>query len=158
MFNRVRLSLSLLCIGAAGMVHSLAQVPVGSLNGIVHDQTGGVMQGASVTVTNKDTGRERQVISAVDGAFRVAPLIPGNYTVKAAASGFRTLIESVTVQVAQTTTVDLQMQVGAATEVDATPGNDASFPAPRVLRARSTSEQTFSATLDRAVGGRLRIG
>ena len=117
MLNRVRLSVSLLCIAALGAVPGRAQVPVGSLIGVVHDQTGGVMQGATVTVTSKDTGRERQVVSAADGSFRVAPLIPGGYTVKAAASGFRTLIESATVQVGQTTTVDLAMSVGAATEV-----------------------------------------
>ena len=125
MFNRVRLCVSLLCIAAWGAIPSLAQVPVGSLNGTVHDQTGGVMQGATVTVTNKDTGRERQVVSAADGTFRVAPLLPGSYTLKAAAPGFRTLIESATVQVAQTTTVDLAMQVGAATEVDSVQGEAA---------------------------------
>ena len=125
MLNRVRLSVSLLCIAASGAVQSLAQVPVGSLNGTVHDQTGGVMQGATVTVTNRDTGRERQVVSAVDGSFRVAPLLPGSYTLRAAASGFRTLIETATVQVGQTTSVDLQMQVGAATEVVSVQGEAA---------------------------------
>jgi hypothetical protein len=95
------------------------------LNGTVHDQTGGVMQGATVTVTNRDTGRERQVVSAVDGSFRVAPLLPGSYTLRAAASGFRTLIETATVQVGQTTSVDLQMQVGAATEVVSVQGEAA---------------------------------
>ena len=54
--------------------YGLAQVPVGSLNGIVHDQSGGVMQGAAVTVTNKDTGQERQVVTAADGSFGVSPL------------------------------------------------------------------------------------
>jgi len=125
MFNRVRLSASLLCIAAWGAVPSLAQVPIGSLAGIVHDQTGGVMQGATVTVTNKDTGRERQVTSAVDGSFRVSPLLPGNYTVKAAASGFRTLVENATVQVGQVTTIELAMQVGAANEVVSVQGEAA---------------------------------
>jgi carboxypeptidase family protein len=125
MFNRVRLSVSLLFIAAWGAIPSLAQVPVGSLNGTVHDQTGGVMQGATVTLTNKDTGRERQVVSAADGSFRVAPLLPGNYTLRATAAGFRTLIETATVQVAQTTTVELAMQVGAATEVVSVQGEAA---------------------------------
>ena len=40
--------------------------------------------------------------------------LPGSYTVKAAASGFRTLLENATVQVGQATTLDLVMQVGAA--------------------------------------------
>ncbi len=125
MFNRVRLSVSLLCIAAGAVVYSPGQVPVGSLNGTVHDQTGGVMTGTTVTVTSKDTGRERQVITAADGSFRVSPLIPGNYSLKAAASGFRTLIESATVQVGQATMVDLQMQVGAATEVVSVQGEAA---------------------------------
>ena len=125
MLNRVRLSLSLLCIAAWGVVLSLAQVPVGSLSGTVHDQTGGVMQGATVTVTNKDTGRARQVVTAVDGSFRVSPLLPGGYTVKAEASGFRTLLENATVQVGQTTTIELAMQVGAAAEVVSVQGEAA---------------------------------
>ena len=64
MFNRVRLSVSLLCIAAWGVVHGLAQAPVGSLNGTCTTRRGGVMQGAAVTVTNKDTGQERQVVTA----------------------------------------------------------------------------------------------
>ena len=125
MFNRARLSVSLLCIAAWTVGQGLAQAPVGSLNGIVHDQTGGVMQGTTVTVTNKDTGAERQVVSAADGSFGVAPLAAGNYIVKAAASGFRTLIEQATVQVGQITTMDLVMQVGAAGEVVSVQGEAA---------------------------------
>jgi len=125
MFNRVRLSLSLLCIAAWGVVHVPAQVPVGSLGGTVHDQTGGVMQGATVTVTSKDTGRARQVVTAVDGSFRVSALLPGGYTVKAEAAGFRTLLETATVQVGQTTTIELAMQVGAAAEVVSVQGEAA---------------------------------
>ena len=125
MFNQVRPGVSLFCIAACVLVHGLAQVPVGSLNGTVHDQTGGVMQGASVTVTNQNTGQERLVVTRTDGTFGVAPLLPGNYTLKASSSGFRTLIESATVQVGRVTTVDLQMQVGAANEVVSVQGEAA---------------------------------
>ena len=125
MFSRVRLSGSLLCIAAWGVVLGLAQVPVGSLNGTVHDQTGGAMQGTTVTVTNKDTGQARRVVTAADGSFRVSPLLPGNYSLKAEASGFRTLIENATVQVGQITTVELAMQVGAASEVVSVQGEAA---------------------------------
>src|ERR1700691_2535629 len=125
MFNRVRLSASLLCIAAWGAIPGWAQVPIGSLAGAVHDQTGGVMQGVTVTVTNKDTGRERQVVTAADGSFRVSPLLPGDYAVRAAASGFRTLVDNATVQVGQTTTIELAMQVGAATELVSVQGEAA---------------------------------
>jgi hypothetical protein len=125
MLNRARLSASLLCFAAWGVVHGLAQVPIGSLNGVVHDQSGGVMQGATVTVTYKDTGRERQVVTAADGTFHVSPLLPGSYSLRAAAAGFRTLVEEATVQVGQSTTVDLTMQVGAPTEVVSVQGEAA---------------------------------
>jgi hypothetical protein len=125
MFNRVRLCVSLLCVAAWGAVHGLAQVPVGSLNGTVHDQTGGLMQGATVTVTNKDTGRARQVVTAADGSFHVAPLLPGSYSVKSEAPGFRTLLDNATVQVGRVTTIELGMQVGAAAEVVSVQGEAA---------------------------------
>jgi hypothetical protein len=125
MINRARLSLSLLCFAAWGVTHGLAQVPVGSLNGTVHDQTGGVMQGATVTVTNKNTGQAHQLISHADGSFGVSPLLPGDYTLRVEASGFRTLIEAATVQVGQVTTVELAMQVGAASEVVSVQGEAA---------------------------------
>ena len=65
------------------------------------------------------------MVSAADGSFRVSPLLPGSYSLKAAASGFRTLVEDATVQVGQVTTVDLAMQVGAATEVVSVQGEAA---------------------------------
>ena len=125
MLTRTRLSVSLLLLAAWAVVLGLAQAPVGSLTGTVHDQTGGVMQGATVTVTNKDTGQEHQAVTGADGSFTVAPLPAGNYIVKAGASGFRTLIETATVQVGQVTSVDLVMQVGAASEVVSVQGEAA---------------------------------
>jgi hypothetical protein len=125
MFNRARLGLSLLCVAAWGVTHGLAQVPVGSVTGTVHDQSGGVMQGATVTVTNKDTARERRVVSGADGTFHVAPLLPGEYSVKAEASGFRTLVDNATVQVGRVTNLELAMQVGAANEVVSVQGEAA---------------------------------
>src|SRR5579862_4843476 len=99
MLTRQRLCASLLCIAASALVPVRAQVPVGSLNGNAHDQSGGVMQNVAITVTNKDTGSERQVVSGNDGTFGVSSLPAGTYVVRAAASGFRTLIEQATVQV-----------------------------------------------------------
>ncbi|HLY17506.1 MAG TPA: TonB-dependent receptor [Bryobacteraceae bacterium] len=114
-----------MCIAVWGAVQGLAQAPVGSINGAVHDQSGGVMQGTTVTVTNKETGAERQAVSAADGSFGVAPLPAGTYVVRATASGFRTLVEQATVQVGQITTLDLVMQVGAAGEVISVQGEAA---------------------------------
>jgi hypothetical protein len=98
-------------------VLGLAQAPVGSVSGIVHDSIGGVMQMAAITVTNDGTSLERKAMTSADGAFAFPSLPAGEYVVKAAAAGFRTLVENATVQVGRTTTVELVMQVGEASEI-----------------------------------------
>jgi hypothetical protein len=112
-FVRLRLGLSLFFLALS----AFAQAPVGSITGTVHDATGGVMQDVAVTVTNKDTGLERQMTTSAEGIFSAASLPAGNYTVKAAAAGFRTLEQTATVQAGQVTTLDLPMDLGAASEV-----------------------------------------
>jgi len=125
MFKQARPSLSLCWLAACVAVAGLAQAPVGSLDGTVHDPTGGVMQGVAVTVTNKDTGQERQAITAIDGAFSAPSLPAGTYSIRAAASGFRTLLQNATVQVGQSTTLHLVMEVGSANEAVSVQGEAA---------------------------------
>ena len=86
----------------------MAQAPVGSLMGTAHDSTGAIMPGVTVTVTNKDTGLTRHMTTSAEGIFSAASLPAGNYTVNAAATGFRTLEVSATVQTGQVTNVDLE--------------------------------------------------
>ena len=117
MFQRLRLSVSLLNLVVWGAVSCLAQAPVGSLMGTAHDSTGAVMPGVNVTVTNKDTGLVRQMTTSGEGIFSAASLPAGNYSVKASASGFRTLEATATVQTGQVTNVDMELQLGAEAEV-----------------------------------------
>jgi hypothetical protein len=117
MFGRLRLSLSLINLTVWGAMSCLAQAPVGSLMGTAHDSTGAVMPGVSVTVTNKDTGLERKMETSAEGIFSAASLPAGNYSVKAAATGFRTLEANATVQTGQVTNVDMELQIGAEAEV-----------------------------------------
>ena len=117
MFQRLRLSVSLLNLVVWGAVSCLAQAPVGSLMGTAHDSTGAVMPGVNVTVTNKDTGLVRQMTTSGEGIFSAASLPAGNYSVKASASGFRTLEATATVQTGQVTNVYMELQLGAEAEV-----------------------------------------
>jgi len=117
MFDRLRRWVSLLSLAVWCAVSCLAQAPVGSLMGTAHDSTGAVMPGVSVTVTNKDTGLQRQMTTSGEGIFSAASLPAGNYSVKAAATGFRTLEVNATVQTGQVTTVDIELQLGAEAEV-----------------------------------------
>src|ERR1700722_11602338 len=117
MFDRLRLGVSLFIVAVLGAMASLAQAPVGSLTGTLHDSTGAVMPGVAVTVTNKDTGLERKMTTSGEGIFSAASLPGGNYSIKAEATGFRTLEQSTAVQTGQVTSVDLEMQVGSETEI-----------------------------------------
>src|SRR5262249_12131452 len=56
-----------------------AQAPVGTISGTVHDASGAVLQGASITVRNKATRAERKLKSSEDGTFSAPALTAGVY-------------------------------------------------------------------------------
>jgi hypothetical protein len=111
MFNRLRIW------AFAYAAIAIAQAPVGSLTGAAHDASGAVMPGVSIVVANKETGLARQIATSAEGMFSAASLPAGNYAVAATAEGFRTLERNATVQAGQVTTLDLAMEIGAASEV-----------------------------------------
>jgi hypothetical protein len=115
---KLRLQLCSLLAAIVAVVHpALAQVPTGTIGGTVSDPSGAILANVEVSITNKATGVARTVKSGDDGTF-TAPLIPaGIYEVKVAAQGFRTLVREATVETGSTTTVDMQMQVGATKDV-----------------------------------------
>jgi hypothetical protein len=95
----------------------LAQTPTGSVSGVVKDQQGAVIQNATVTVINKDTGAARSANTGSDGIYSVENLLPGDYEVKIDAQGFATQNTSVVVQVGRLSSVDATLRAGAKGEV-----------------------------------------
>ncbi len=94
-----------------------AQAPTGTIAGTITDPSGAVIQKATVTVTNKDTGASRVVPTNSEGIFSVLSLPAGSYEVRVEASGFQPILSPVEVAVGTTTTVNLSMQVGRANEI-----------------------------------------
>jgi hypothetical protein len=103
-----------LALGTSGVV--CAQVPTGAITGFVTDSTGARLPGASVTITNKQTGSKRNVVTSGVGIYSASVLLPGLYEVTADAQGFKRLEREATVESASTTDVNMVMQVGAKTE------------------------------------------
>lgn len=54
----------------------------GALTGTVADQSGAVIVGATVTVTNLATGQMRMATTTSTGSYQISLLPPGNYSVR----------------------------------------------------------------------------
>ena len=96
----------------------LAQQLAGTVSGVVRDAQGGVLPGASVTLTGTALiGGARTDVASEAGAFRFADLPPGMYEVTVELAGFTTTKqEGIRVQVAQNTRVDVQLGLGTVSE------------------------------------------
>ena len=97
----------------------------GTINGTITDPNGAVVPGATVTIKNVETNITNTVTTNSEGSYTVPLLPPGSYTVSATGSGFKTsTIENVTVRVDDRLTIDVQLQVGAAAEVNIVANSD----------------------------------
>ena len=94
-----------------------AQVLYGSVVGLIEDATSSAMPNASVTLTNKGTGQTYEGKTDEGGRFSIPNVLPGDYDVKVAAQGFRTLSRTdVRVTANTVTRSDFKMEVGSLTE------------------------------------------
>ena len=100
-------------------VSSLAwgQASSGTITGNVLDPAEAAVPEAEITVTHLATNVSTTVPSTAAGVYRILGLRPGEYRVEATVSGFKTFRqEPVSIFTGTTTTVDIQMEVGAVTE------------------------------------------
>ena len=96
----------------------VAQKDAGAVVGLVRDQSGAVVQGAKVTITDADRGTTLTLTTNNDGEYVASPLHIGRYTVTVEKSGFKKAVAGpVQVNVQDRVGVDVQLQPGAATEV-----------------------------------------
>ncbi len=107
-------------------VTASAQEFRGSITGRITDPTGAAVVGASVSVKNVETNIVNTVATNDDGAYSFPLLQPGKYQVSVTQQGFKAAQrDNIELRVADRLTLDLQLEVGAATEtvqiVGATP-------------------------------------
>src|SRR6266852_5884440 len=94
-------------------VSLFSQANFGRILGTVTDQSGGVLAGATVTIIDKDRGVARTLTTDDAGEYNAPTLIPGTYTVRVEARGFRKLErENVLLEVGKEVRVDLTPQPG----------------------------------------------
>src|SRR5437867_4026811 len=103
----------LLMTAVAALAQS--QATTGNIEGRVLDPKDAAVPGATVTATNQQTGLEKTATTNDQGDFSIILLPPGQYTVRANASGFApSEIKDVTVTVGGKTPLDVKLTVGGA--------------------------------------------
>jgi hypothetical protein len=96
---------------------ALAQTDRASLEGTVTDPSGAVIGGASVRILATQTSLSQQRATNPNGEYRFPGIANGEYTVAVSNSGFKTkVIADVFLEVGQTRTLDVVLQIGDASE------------------------------------------
>jgi len=91
-------------------------VLTGALGGRVTDPSGAVVPGVSVVARNLATGVEQTAETNHAGLYRFPTVMPGSYSITANLKGFREVEALVRVQVGNTTSQDIRLQVGASAD------------------------------------------
>jgi hypothetical protein len=101
----------------AGLARSHAQQITGTLVGTIQDPSGAVVNGATVTATNVDTGLAHTVLTGALGEYRIEYLAVGNYSIEVSAAGFKKFVQQhVVITVDQTQRIDAALALGVASE------------------------------------------
>jgi trimeric autotransporter adhesin len=88
----------------------------GGVRGVVKD-SGGIVPGAEVTLTNQGTSQSRSITTTASGEYSFPNLAPGTYRLKIVLQGYKAYTqESIPVGTQQVITLDVTLEVGAMAE------------------------------------------
>ncbi|MBI4850715.1 MAG: TonB-dependent receptor [Acidobacteria bacterium] len=95
-----------------------AQSTTGDISGLISDQTGAALSGASVIIKNQDTGIEREITANESGIFTARLLPAGKYTLTISIEGFKgVILQDVQVNITQVTSLKLALEPASVSEV-----------------------------------------
>src|SRR5207302_240410 len=105
----------LFILGTGGLVYGQGG-DVGSIVGTISDASGAAVANAKVQVTNIATNITKEITTSDSGNFTVPYLRPGVYRVTVEAAGFdKSVVDNISLVVAQERRVDVALRVGAVT-------------------------------------------
>ncbi len=94
-----------------------AQKYTGTITGVITDQQGAVVSGATVTAVNTSTGESRSATTNSSGVYSLPELAVGNYDVHVKAASFKEHVsKNVVVETSSTRTENAQLTIGATGE------------------------------------------
>ena len=105
--------LTVVCLCGAAVMPARAQTAAGEITGLVQDQAGAAVPGATITVSETRTNLRRVVVSTGDGVYTVASLAPGEYRLDVQLSGFKPLRrEGIRLATGEKARIDFDLAVG----------------------------------------------
>ena len=100
-------------------------ISTAQLNGSVHDPSGAVVAGATITVVDPSKGVSRTTASDGQGNYQILLLPPGNYTVAANAPGFsKTVKNNVVLTVGEQASLMITLSISGNETVNVSAGAD----------------------------------
>jgi hypothetical protein len=122
--GRVLFAAALVLFPLLSLSFGQSQATTGTVEGIVTDSTGAVLPGATVTLTNRETGFTRTLVTDDSGRYRGIALPLGTYSISVELAGFaKAARENVALAVGQTLRIDFPLTVaGVAQEVQVIAG------------------------------------
>ena len=116
-WSSIRTIAGALVLVAISALPVFAQFDRGTISGTVKDAQGGVIPGATVTVTNAQTQRVTSTTTDATGFYTFPGLLPGVYSVLAELPGFKKISRpSVPVDATGAIALDFALQPGAISE------------------------------------------
>lgn len=94
-----------------------AQYTTGQVQGIVKDQSGASVPGATVTLVNVETNLQRTYTTTPDGSYLFVGVPSGNYQISAVAKGFTKSTVTVVIYANQTLVRDLALSLAGSAQV-----------------------------------------
>src|SRR5271154_4223531 len=96
---------------------AFSQVTVAQLNGSVHDESGGSVKNATLTLRDTATNAVYRTNSNDSGLYVIPNLAPGTYELTVAFTGFATTVDKgIVLSVGQTATIDIALKVATQNE------------------------------------------
>lgn len=114
----IKVVLSTIFVFAAFASAVLPQSATATLTGVVTDQNGAVIAGATVSAMNKATNVSRSTTTNGDGVYVISSLPVGEYSVRFEAKNFeKQIFNKVVLNIGQTVRSDVSLGVGRVAEV-----------------------------------------
>src|SRR5438876_2022950 len=141
--SRKFVSATVVVLVAAWVVPSFAQERMARVYGVIRDNTGGVIPGATVVLVQTQTGLKTELITNEAGVYNAPKLVTGPYTLEVEQAGFKKYVRTGMVLVpGDVVEAGISLEVGARSDVVTVTEQ-----APLVNLTTGTSRTTFETEL-----------